>query len=398
MRQSARCLFILFAVISACSCESYKNRRMNTAYEQIRASGKTGQELFETLTEFERNNPEHFSSKVDLGGVFFLQGNNERAKDYFFRALAVLRNAGSDAESKQNTVIMYGSLARIALAEGDYGEAAGYAEQAAALEKDENGQYVLLKGHILVAQGKNEEALSLFDRLYPSAGDNMTPLDLRAYMYLLARTERTEECAALVDRYFDGERPYFEGLGIFASGVFEKAGQTKKAILCAFLEYEYYSSYKTADNAQYLKNIDAVEKQLAQKGTLEEGRYAINLLRSLYGRGSAGASYDNSKTLSELLREEEDRFFIEDYVIIKDRINKNAAGISDFHRLLQLEPHFSQFPLYYWNVWQLVPKFAPTARQYYSRALERIIALDKNGVYAKPAWDEISALMGYGAK
>jgi tetratricopeptide (TPR) repeat protein len=370
------------ALVLLCSCEAYKNRQMNLEYEQIKASGKTGRELFDALTEFERNNTVHFSSKVDLGGVYLLQGDYGRAKDYFLRAAAVLRYAGDDAESKKNIVIMYDSLARIALAEGDYEPAMGYAEQAIALD-GESGHYMLLKGHILAAQNKDVEALAVFDSLYPAA-DTVTAVDLRTYMYLLARAERTEECAAIVDRYFE-TGPYFKGLGTFASGVFERAGQTKKAILSAWLEYEYFSSFNAADDAAYLTGIDGLERQLAQKGTLEAGMGAIKLLRRLYGGAAAP------------LREAES-FFVEEYIFIKISIRENTAGIAEFNRLLQMEHYFSQFPAYYWNVWQTVSLLDPGVRQNFARVLEKIIALDKDGVYARRAWDELGALMGYGAR
>jgi tetratricopeptide (TPR) repeat protein len=378
--------FIILCMFFNASCKfDIKNlNKMNLEYEQITNSGKSGRELYEALSVFERNNMARFNSKIDLGGVNLLTGGYTLAKDYFLRAEAVLSNAGNDEASQKNIVILYGSLARISLIEGGYIDALEYVDKAVYADKWNDAQYQFLKAHILTALNRNEEALLIFDRFYPENTEAMTALDLRAYMYLLAGNDRTRETALALDQYL-AKGSFFPGLGVFASTVYEKNNEIKKSILSAFLDYEYYASYKESKPADFLKNLDTLEKRLLTENKITGGRYALNLLRGLYTASIAAPSAETR----------DQGFFIEDYVIIRSRIQKRAVDAGDFNRFILLEPFFSQFPVYYWNVWQAVLRLDPDSRVNFVRVLEKIIALDKTGVYAKRAWDETAKLMGY---
>jgi tetratricopeptide (TPR) repeat protein len=383
--------FIILCIFfnTACKSDAKEFDKMNIEYEQITNSEKSGQELYEALSVFERNNMSHFNSKIDLGGVNLLNGDYTLAKDYFLRAEAVLSNAGDDEMSQKNIAILYGSLARISLIEGKNIDALDYADKAISADKWNYLYYQLLKAHILTALNRNEEALVIFDSFYPENTEAMTALDLRAYMYLLSGNDRPRETALVLDQYFARgkitEGSYFPGLGLFASTVYEKNNEIEKSILSAFLDYEYYASYNASKPADFLKNLDTLEKQLLAENKIEAGRYALNLLRGLY---TASIAAPEAGMYSE-------GFFIEDYVIIRSRIQKHVIDAGEFNHFILLEPFFSRFPVYYWNVWQAVLQLAPDSRENFVRVLEKIIALDKTGVYAKPAWDEISKLMGY---
>jgi tetratricopeptide (TPR) repeat protein len=378
--------FIILCIFfnAACNSGAKDIDKMNMEYEQITNSKKSGQELYEELSVFERNNMSHFNSKVDLGGVNLLTGDYTLAKDYFLRAEAVLSNAGDDEMSQKNIAILYGSLARISLIENKYIDALDYAEKAISANKWNYVEYYFLKAHILTALNRNEEALVIFDDFYQENTESMTALDLRAYMYLLSGNDRPRETALVLDQYFK-KGSYFPGLGIFASTVYEKNNEIEKSILSAFLDYEYYASYKESKPADFLKNLDTLEKRLLEENKIEAGRYALTLLRGLY---TASIAAPKAGMYSE-------GFFIEDYVIIRSRIQKRVVDAGEFNHFILLEPFFSRFPVYYWNVWQAVLQLTPDSKENFVSVLEKIIALDKTGVYAKSAWDEISKVMGY---
>jgi tetratricopeptide (TPR) repeat protein len=381
--------FIILCIFLNAACKSGAKDldKMNLEYEQITNSEKSGRELYEALSVFERNNMAHFNSKIDLGGANLLNGDYTLAKDYFLRAEAVLSNAGDDEMSQKNIAILYRSLARISLIENKYTDALNYADKAISADKWNYVEYQFLKAHILTALNRKEEALVIFDDFYPENMEAMTALDLRAYMYLLAGNDRPRDTARALDQYFT-KGLYFPGLGLFASTVYEKNSEIEKSILSAFLDYEYYASYNASNPADFLKNLDTLEKQLLKENKIEAGRYALNLLRGLYTTSIAAPE---AKMYGE-------GFFIEDYVIIRSRIQKHAVDIGDFNRFIVLEPFFSRFPVYYWNVWQAVLQLDPYSRENFVRVLEKIIALDKTGVYAKSAWDEISKVMGYASQ
>jgi hypothetical protein len=356
---------------------------MNKEYEQIKNSGLTGEALLNTLTEFELRNTGHFSSKVDLGGYYLLSGDLERAKDYFRRAEGLKPKAPGDEETRKNICLLYGSLARIGLLQKDYAKANEYVKEAVAFDAVESRKYQFLEGHILIAQNQNAEALEIFDALYRTQAELMNMEDIRAYMYLLADAKRNTECAGIVDLYFEKGR-FFSGLGLFASSVYEAAGDGKKAVLAAFLEYEYYSSYNDADDKHFVNNLDALKQQLAAAGKQAETEKVLRLVQSLYD-GSAEAAYQPVSS-----------FFAEEYIILKKKIQNRTMNNEDFNKYLILEPYFSQFPVYYWNIWQVVTDSAPLSRPNYLPVLEKIIALDKSGKYARLAWAELSNVMGFG--
>jgi hypothetical protein len=266
--------------------------------------------------------------------------------------------------------------------------ALAYAEKAAAGDDEEALPYAVsyryLQGHIFLEKGENEKALEVFDPLYNTHAYMAVGEDIRAYMYLLAGAARWPEAAAMVDLFFE-KGGYFPGLGLFASSVYEAAGQEEKAVYAAFLEYEYSSGYREAEPAVFLKNIETLEKQLAARDRSGPVTGALNLVRSLY---------DPSVSVS-ITEEYEYSFFAEEYITLKKRISEAPLTAAEFSRYLGMEHYFSLFPVYYWNLWQAVSGLPESSRANYLMVLERIIALDREGAYAQRAWDEISKTLGF---
>jgi tetratricopeptide (TPR) repeat protein len=373
--KSGTFLYILLSIVILTSC---MQPVINQEYKKIQDSGKSGQELFDLLTNFERTHPEHYSSKVDLGGYYLLTGDYDKAKDYFLRAEAIIRNAPHTSEGQENIGIMYSSLGRIALSEREYEKAMSYAEKAISY----NSQFLFLKAHILAAQGNDQGSLELFDTLYTNSAELFDGEAIRAYMYLLAKAERFTDCGIMIDLYFE-KGQFFPGLGLFSSTVFEAEKQYKKSILLAFLDYEYYSSYKQTGNDDFLNNLTILENRAASQFNSPETLGAIQLIRSLY---------NNSISISIPT---EPRFFVEEYIILRHKINRETITNSDFNQLLLLEHYFSRFPVYYWSVWQAVEQLAPEHKSDFVAVLEKIIALDRSGPYARLSWDALSEMMGY---
>jgi tetratricopeptide (TPR) repeat protein len=275
------------------------------------------------------------------------------------------------------------SLARMDLIRGEYGRALEYAEKAIALDKEGKPGPLFLKGHILSAREEGEEALEFFAGLFESRREDAGPEDIRAYMYLLARAGRALEAAEMLDLFFE-KGSYFPGLGFFASSVYESAGEIDKAVLAAFLDYEYYSGFRGADEGTFLRNIGTLEERLGPKA--EAGAKAagpLRLLRSLYDPAvSVPTAYEAP-------------FFTGDYILCKKKIREGSFTEADFSRYLSLEPYFRSFPSYYWNLWQGALLVKGKASTEYLAALERVIALDREGVYAKPAWAELTRFLGF---
>jgi tetratricopeptide (TPR) repeat protein len=368
---------VLLAVFMLASCMHSPGSSTNQEYKKLQDSDKTGRELFYLLTNFERTHPEHFSSKVDLGGYYLLTGDYDKAKDYFLRAEAILENAPHTSGGQENIGIMYASLGRIALSEREYEKALSYAEKAISF----NSQFLLLKAHILAAQGNDQESLRLFDTLYTNNPELFDGEAIRAYMYLLAKAKRFSECGIMIDLYFENG-PFFSSLGLFSSTVFETEKQYKKSIFLVFLDYEYYSSYTQTDDDDFQNKLTILENRAASQFNSPEALEAIQLIRSLYNNAiplsiSTGPS-----------------FFVEQYILFRCKINRHTITNSDFNQLLLLEHYFSRFPIYYWSVWQAVEQLTPERKSDFVPVLEKIISLNRSGPYAGLSRDALST-MGY---
>jgi len=355
---------------------------MDREYQRIKASGLTGEALHTAITQFELNNMNHFCSKVDLGGFYLLTGDISLAANFFHRAAAVAPRNPRNAEIRRNISIMHGSLARIFLLQGDFNMAMVHVEKAIASHYEQGRIFRFLKANILIAQENHDEALSLFYELYQTQRDLMEADDIRAFMYLLARTERYGDLAAMVDFYFERGH-FFPGLGLFASGAYEAAGQINKSILAAFLEYDFNSGFFETNDNDFLANMNLLERQLELNGTLNLAAPTIRLIRGLF---------DDSELI---FTRSHNAFFAEDYVYLRRKIRTNTITIAEFEEFLRLERYFTRFPTYYWNVWQAALRLFPDSLENYAPALEKIILLDRNGRFAQAAWEELTEFMGY---
>ncbi|MDR0443079.1 MAG: tetratricopeptide repeat protein [Treponema sp.] len=353
---------------------------MEKEYNNIKNSGKPPEEFINALADFERKYPEHFESKIVLASFYAAQKNIEKAKDYLLRAEAVVKKASRADE--QNIATMYGLLGKIYRLENNHAQAMVYAEKAIASSKKHGPQYLFLKAQVLGAQGKTGEALALFDSLFVTMRDEMASDDIWSYAYFLAQDKRMADASMMLDLFFE-KGSYFAGFGVFASSVYEAAGDYRKAIFCNFLEYDYHSGYAEADDMRFLSNIDTAEKAVSSQGKGMETRASFQLVRSCYNN-SIPIPSDGMPV-----------FAASTYAGLRSKINRRLITGEEFNELLKLEPFFSGFPTYYWSVWQAAEQLSPSGRADFVSVLQKIIALDKSGPYARIAWNTISEMMGF---
>ena len=216
-------------------------------------------------------------------------------------------------------------------------------------------------------------ALEIFDELLAggsaalnaddaAGADDAGEEDLRAYMFLLAQAERPIEAAAALDRYFL-TGAFFPGLGYFGAALYRAAGEMEKAACAAFLEEEYRSGYGG------FRKAASLESPAGEMIPVPDG-----------GRSGEG----------------EAEHFAAEYLSLKNLINGGGDFTkNEFLRLTSLEPCFRLFPSFYWQLWLGARLAYPDDYQYFSAALQKIIALDKDGPFAKRAWEELTGLMGY---
>jgi hypothetical protein len=342
-------------------------------YAGLRDGEKRGEELVAALEDFELRHPEHFYSKVDLGTYYLALGEEGRAGDYLRRAEALAERARGEGELKKfrdgggeqggnYLSILYGALGSIYLSRGEGNRALEYAERAIEQAGERAGTYRLLKAQILIKRGDYEGALEIFDGVLSPAMAGApteagaeaagTSEDLLAYLYLLARAERPADAAALLDRYFE-TGAFFPGLGTFAALVYRAAGDRERAAYAEYLEGEYGAGY-----------------------------------------AGGGSGEGGNPPAPEAVPAGGD-FFAGEYLALKEEIDRGSLSEARFRRYLELEPYFRLFPSYYWNLWLGARLVYPERREEFVPALQKIIALDRDGPYAPEAWRALGSLLGF---
>jgi hypothetical protein len=346
-------------------------------YEGIFNSGAAGEELIAALEDFEVRRGGCFDSKVDLGIYYLAAGEAGRAGDYLRRAESLLRGGEEPLTEDGKVSALYGALGRLGLIEKKYRDALEYADMAIEADRENRRYYRTLKGHILIALEEYGAALEIFDAAM-AAAEEAGADELRAYMYLLAQAERPVDAAAALDRYYrTGD--FFPGLGFFGAALYRAAGDMEQSAQAIYLEQEYLSGYGGPGNPR------------------KEG---FGLLL----RGIPEAVEKLGEAFRETEKEGPDRRFAAEYQFLKglltaenDEGGESAGdfGVGEFLRLAELEPYFRLFPSFYWCLWLGARRAYPENYQYFSSILQRIIALDMEGPFAKGAWEELTRLMGY---
>ncbi len=243
-----------------------------------------------------------------------------------------------------------------------------YAQKSYSVPKS-GKHYGYLCGRILVAMEKNEDALKYFDECYSLFPDAIDPESARAYMYLLAKNENYIKAKEILEIYID-KGSFFAGLGLYASGVYEKCGDLAKSIYSAFLDYEYHSCFGKADDKRFVANLNTLEEKYKEKGIEldDDGKNALRQLKSLYGTSPIASPATD--------------YYVSQYIRLREKIRCETFDFEDYKNFVSLEKYFNQFPSYYWLLMNLVPQFESSNVQGLVLGLcEKIINLNSDSVF-----------------
>ena len=377
MKRSCQELLITAMCAAVPVLVSFASCSNDAEYRMLKDSGMSGSALFERVAEYELAHAHHFESKLDLAQFYFLSGSYDKSLEYLVRAESVVRNVPRGKAGKSDAARLYGTRAELELLRGNYSDAVAYAQRA--VKTDNALQYLYVAAQAHAAQENNDDALSLFDAAYAELPDHASPNDLRMYMYLLAENNRMAACKEILETYFE-KAPYFASLGSFASSVYERCGDYQKAVLCAFLDYEYVSCFETVSDEMFLHNLDALQARLENDGTLAHCSDAIDFLRSYF-------------TLQDMSCSDND-FFVSKYIDVVKKIKAAAASSNDVETLLLLETQFSRFPSYYWHIYSALQQLGASSAKEAVPILEKIIMLGNVSPYAARARHELGAMQG----
>ena len=365
-------LFLALFALFVCGCAGKKSGE----YAALKNSGLTGDALYGKLIAFDKEHPVSFDSKLDLASYYFISGNHGEAWKYALKAEGLLVSVKSVVPQKR--ALLFALLSALYAADEDADKARAYAKKA--YEVPESGaEYGYLYAKMQLLHGAESEALALFDKTYSRYPDRIAPDELRSYMYLLADAGEFQKCAELLEPYFE-TGGFFPGLGLFASTVYEKLGDTEKAVLCAFLDYEYAANGNASADA-FSANLQSVEALLPSGGSSE----ALESIKALFDTRLEAKAPSSP-------------FFISDYVYCKAKLLRNDFSPADFSALLQLEKYFSRFPSYYWTVWKAVRVLELEKSNEWLRVLEKTITLTPSSFYATLAREALASCIGIETK
>ena len=371
MKKIAFFYLIIISLLSGCSSENMKS------YSSIKKSQNNLEEMYQDIYDFDLRNPEFFESKLDLARYYLLIGNYNQTMSYLIRAESIAKKSPKQV-SKENEAALYGCYATLYLMNNDVETAWQYVEKACSVPKY-GIIYGYLAGRVLISLGKKEEALKYFNETYKKYPGLITGEEIRPYMYLLGESKDYKKALDLVELYFE-KGDFFAGLGIFASGVYEKNDMFVESIFSAFLDYEYQSCFGNTDDKKFVQNLNDLRSKLLADSKNVSSINAIDYLISLY--------------MDTDVKEPEIKFFPLQYVKLKKIAKKRAWSNKEFNEYLELEKYFHNFPCYYWNLWVMLPKVDAGELTNWKVILEKILLLG-NSDYYEPTRILLGKLCGF---
>jgi tetratricopeptide (TPR) repeat protein len=379
--QKALCVLVLAGVTAGSMWSSgFGERGPEQEYERITNSEVKGLELLKQITDFEAANPGHFESKVALGNIWLLLGDDIKAVRYLLRAQDVLGNCGNNAAGKEHKRVMYYSLALIRGNNGRYDDALTYINKAIAVQDE--GVYQFLKANILTVQQKHGEAIVLFDAAWEKYPDSASENDIKCMVGLYNSTGRYGDAANMLDAIYDKGR-YAAGFGVWASTVYEKAGQSGKALLAAWLDLDYGCSMTDLPLQDVKTNVDALEAYLRKNNTWAESEQDMNVVRGVMGLG-----FDKDIPPHQEMSD------IRHYAYLRMVLLRPNPEESHLYGLQNMEGFFMYCPAYYAAIFSAVAKHWPEKRAAYLPTAEKIITLGASPALDKKARHWIGETLG----
>lgn len=373
MKKNVSFLLFILVLFAGCSSKSMKN------YKRIKQSNSNIADLYQDIYSFDLDNPDFYESKLDLARYYLLTGNYSEAWAFLLRAEAIAAKF-PEQMTKENEAAMYACHASLLLMNNQVESAFEYVKKACDVPK--YGKiYGYLAGRVLTTLDRKQEALGYFEKTYKEYPNLITGEEIRSYMYLLADSKNYKKALELLELYFE-KGTFFSGLGMFASGIYEKNGLMRESIFSAFLDYEYQSCFGNADDKKFVQNLNYLRSKLISESNNESVVHAVDYMLSLY------VDSDVSKPDMD--------FFPVKYIELKKIAKDKPWSNKEFNEYLALEKYFKNFPCYYWILWEMLPKINSGDLVNWKSILEKTILLG-NSEYYGPAKIALGKLAGLNA-
>ncbi|MBO5137410.1 MAG: hypothetical protein J6B81_02810 [Spirochaetaceae bacterium] len=367
------CILVV-SILFGCSKE-----QQSDDYTDLIYSCNSYQDLIQKVYEFELKNPLHFDSKLVLAKDAIAEKNYNLAWQY-------LRHGENIVLSKKNNVSekkissLYFLLAELSFISNEHDMAADFVEKALATNIDAEDDNLYLIGHIFLAQGKQEESISAFEKAFENSV-KATDSDYLAYMYALSQANRFQEIPVLLEAYTE-KFPWFLGFGSFASSVYEQLQDIPRSLIYSYLDFDYASGFQQTDYEEQYQNLCDVEATFNDEQLLQQVKPTLELLKGLCKKTTVICDKDALPA-----------GFGSKYLYLKNLSSQKLMTNHDFTELLSIEQFFSSFPAYYLLLWDSARQLFPQSFVEFIPALKKTIALNPDGFYADLARKEVSMLL-----
>jgi hypothetical protein len=373
--------FVFLAIILLATPSCSRDAAFGKAYSSIdRSAGLDS--LVSDLVRLDQEYPDRFKLKHEIGMLFLQKGDARSAEPFLKRAQALARRIHP---SDQAT--LFGGLAIVAYAHGDYRQAADWGKKATAVKAREAAPFGFITARALLAQDKKKEALDCFDAAWEKAKASMAREDYRSYARTLESAGRYADLITVLDG-FEASYPYEPGLGLMQSEAYERIGNFDGAVFAAFKEAEYGKAYGAAKSSDIQKNLVALGRRLDDKAFNPEGKG-----KSALQAVSAFAREDWAVALG-ILKDRTDPLTFEKYVLLSARIELKHATSADVDSFATLMPSLRSLPPYYYRLYLGLKDLADVGVDRLADVLETAINLAPGSGESRSYRTELANVLG----
>lgn len=367
---------LLFMSLLILGCTLDKEQK---EYKELKESCNDSN-LYQTIFAYELEHPSHFESKLDLAKLNLFAGDYSKAWEYLIRADGILKNTKNVKVSDSDLSSMYATFATLNLISNNLEQANEYIKKAYTVPKY-GANYGYLKGRIDFALKNTDSAWDAFEQTYKKFPEQINAEEIKTYMYLAADRKEYKKALDLLELYFN-KGTFFPGLGLFASGIYEKNCNLERSVFSAFLDYEYQSCFTKQDDKLFVENLKNAITKAESEGNTDEMN-ALKAVIALY-------------TDSEFPIIETD-FFAYKYIYYKYKYLHSQWVPNDAKYYFSIENNMNTFPSYYWLLWEVVSKADIKNYSNWTSVLEKILMLNKS-IYTDDARIALGKISGFSEK
>ena len=376
--------FLLFfapfvaSILLSCSADV----GFDKAYSAVSRTGDTN-ELLVDLIRLDQEFPDRFGLKHEVGMLYLQKGDPISAGPYLKRAETLARNRITPSER----ATLFGGLAIVSYANGEYSRAVEYGRKALSVKADEAAAFGFITARALLAVGKQKEAIEIFDSAWATAKTSMAREDYRAYARALAVSGRYADLIKVLDAY-ETSYPYEPGLGLMQSDAYERLGDFDAAVFAAFKEAEYGRAYGAAQPTDIQKNLAALGRKLDDLTFNPTGKGKKAL------QGVLAYAREEWLAAARLLEVHSGATVFENYLFLSARIESKRATPEEVDAYAGLMPGLRSLPPYFYRLYLGLKSLPEVSSDRLADALEAAIDLAPRSVPAMAYRGDLAVTLG----